>query len=562
MTSLANRLTSQLARLAPFGKRIDDPLNSLRSATRWTQTLSAGDPLKCQHAIANQLKRFNENSTLCAKDRLAVLMLLDEKSRDVQDMLVRQYLRNPRMSRAQESQLWHSVHNLYREIADGYQAFAQPGTLKANKNQHAGLAPLVTLRAIRALGQLLKWRAVRYLPTGETLWLRLHDLFRVAEREGFHRQPQRTYADDGADCSCEAAYLHIMMLNLAHTGTLYPRQLDLLDRWLCGWHEMLKLDKDYVPDAHGFAVDLSADHAPRRIRKPDHNKPLRFWTTTALQQKLQDIQTGLQQGFPAIQLGLTENARATESIELIEHLQRHWSALVTREQRRAPREPTKRPVEVIHGLEAIVAQMKAVGITAGNSSDGPALSYDDACNVRVYGFVPGRIPLPPTPNAPTPSPESEHWVMYDESKNGYGAIVESHDKDWLRPGALIGIRPNGTSASWRVGLVRRLFRGSDDASSVGIEMLPETPTLALLRDTASSGYTVNGVDPSTARGHTGLWFAKSDAGAASMMIDPVHFMPGKVFQIDGAPEHEMIALGRPIERSEGWLHVAVEPVSS
>ena len=560
MNSLADRFTSQLARLAPFGKRIDDPLNSLKSATRWVQSLPVGDPLKCQQAIANQLKRFNENSTLCAKDRLAALMLLDEKSRDLQDSLVRQYLRNPRMSRAQESQLWHSVHNLYREIADGYQAFVQPGAREASKHQHADLIPLVTLRAIRALGLLLKWRAVRYLPAGETLWLRLHELFRVAERDGFHRQCQRTYAEDGADCSCETAYLHTMMFTLASTGTLYPRQLDLLDRWLCGWHEMLKLDKEYVPDVHSFAVDLSADHAPRRIRKPDSDKPLRFWETAALQQKLHEIQAGLQQGLSPLQLGLTENARSAESLELIEYLQRQWSALATREQRRAPREPTKRLVEVIHGLDAIVAHIKSAGIPADSSPYGPALSYDEANDVRVYGFVTDR-----TRNraaAPTaPSPEAERWVMHDESGNGYGALVESRDKDWLRPGALIAVRPQGTSAPWRIGIVRRLSRIDDDTSSVGIETLAETPTLALLHDTTSSGYTVNGVDHSTARGHASLWLATSDAGAASLMIDPVHFIPGKVFQVDGAPEHESIALGRPIEHSEGWLHVAVEPVT-
>ncbi len=400
---------------------------------------------------------------------------------------------------------------------------------------------------------------------GETLWLRLHDLFRLAEREGFHRQCQRTYVEDGADCSCETAYLHIMMLNLANTGTLYPRQLDLLDRWLCGWHEMLKLDKDYAPDVHSFAADLSADHAPRRIRKPDHNKPLRFWATAALQQKLQDIQTGLQQGRSALQLGLTENARSAESLELIEYLQRQWSALVTREQRRAPREPTKRLVEVIHGLDAIVAQINAADIPPEGSPYGPALSYDEADDVRVYGFVTDRTrnraatrSAPP----PAPSPGAERWVMHDESDNGYGALVESRDKDWLRPGALIGIRPHGTSASWRIGVVRRLSRVDDDTSSVGIETLAETPTLALLHDTTSSGYTVNGVDQSAGRGHASLWLATSGAGSASMMIDPVHFMPGKVFQIDGAPDHEAIALGRPLERSEGWLHVVVEPVSS
>ncbi len=123
-------------------------------------------------------------------------MLLDEKSRDLQDTLVRQYLRNPRMSRQVESQLWHSVYGLYWEVARGYHAYVLDFARAPGKSQHESQIPLITLRAIETFGQLLKWRAIRYLPAGEKLWLRLHNLYRVAESEGFHRQPQRAYPDD------------------------------------------------------------------------------------------------------------------------------------------------------------------------------------------------------------------------------------------------------------------------------------------------------------------------------------------------------------------------------
>ena len=101
----------------------DDPLASIKAATRWLENLPLGDAFKCQQAILDELKRFNENSTQYTKDRLAIFMLLDEKSRDLQDTLVRQYLRNPRMSRTVESQLWHAVYGLYWEIARGYHTF-------------------------------------------------------------------------------------------------------------------------------------------------------------------------------------------------------------------------------------------------------------------------------------------------------------------------------------------------------------------------------------------------------------------------------------------------------
>ena len=391
MNSLANKLASQLARFSPsFGKRIDDPLTNLKVAARWVESLPIGDAFKCQQAILGELKRFNENSTQYTKDRLAVLMLLDEKSRDLQDTLVRQYLRNPRMSRPVESQLWHAVYGLYWEIARGYHAFVLHFAREAGRSPHESRIPLIALRAILAFGQLLKWRTIRYQPAGEKLWLRLHNLYRVTETEGFHRQPLRAYAEDASDCSCETAYLHILMLNLADSGTLYPRQLDLLDHWLCGWHGMMRLDNRLDTHVHNFVIDLSSDQGPRRVRKPDTDKPLRFWSTADLLRRLQEIHLALREGRAPAQLGLTENTRTGESLELLDHLQRQWSSLAAREQRRAPRESIKRLVDVAHGLGAIVNQVKASEAPASVSPYGTGFSYSEADDVQVYGFITDR----------------------------------------------------------------------------------------------------------------------------------------------------------------------------
>jgi len=48
----------------------------------------------------------------------------------------------------------------------------------------------------------------------------------------------------------------------------------------------------------------------------------------------------------------------------------------------------------------------------------------------------------------------------------------------------------------------------------------------------------------------------------TLILDPIHFGLGKVFRIHGASERRFIALGNPMERSEGWTRVAFEPVNS
>lgn len=561
MISLADKLASGLARLAPFGRPAADPLASGKAAARWIDDLPLGDPFRSQQAILDALRRFNENSTPATKDRLAVLMLLDERSRDLQDTLVRQYLRNPRMSSSWENRLWHAVYGLYWEVARGYYSAVVQLADAARTAPQPEVLPLVTLRAIRAIGQLLKWRATRYLPAGRRLWARLHKLYRAAERRGFHRQLQPAYANEAAGCTCEAAYLHILMLGLANSGTLYPRQLDLIDTWLGGWRDMLRLDKGTPPAEHAFAVDLSADHGGRRLRRTEAGKPFRFWTTSALLAELRGLHAALHNGRLPAELGLANAARPAEILELLEHLQRQWSSLDSREQRRAPRESIKRLVDVEHGLDAVIRQIKTADAQAGVSRGEPGLDPSVIDDLQVYGFVTERT-LERSQLArqqPVPGTVCERWVMQDESDHGYGAIVDSGDKDWLRVGTLIGLRLHDDHV-WKIGIVRRQARLGESACSLGIETFAAAPTLAVLHDTTPASYTVNGLDNGRAgQPHAGLWLAGPAGG--SVIIDPACYIPGRVFEIRGAGEPAFIALGGPIERSEGWVRVATEPVA-
>ena len=547
----------------PFGKAGGDPLASKRAAARWIGNLPLGDVLMAQQTISRELQRFNEERpSRYTRGRLPIFMLLDEKANGLQDTLVRQYLRNPRMSRSLESQLWHAVYGLYWEVARGYHAFVLHLTQQGARRPHDPVLPQITLRAIHAMGQLLKWRAIRYLPASEKLWLRLHNLYLIAEEGDFHRVSQHTYPADASTSTCETAYLHLLMVDLANSGTLYPRQLDLIDRWLSGWHDQLRLDADFAADSHSFYVNLAADHGPRHVRKPDSDKPLRYWSTTALRKTLEDLLAALHAGntIPS-QLGLSSRARTRESIDLLHHLQHQWAPLASREQRRAAREESKRLVDVAHGLTAILTQFKSEESVPAPSYVG-VLSYREIDDMEVYGFVTDRtrerisnLHLP----AIVDSPDVERWVVHDESSCGYGAVVESNDKDWLRVGTLVSIKPHDAQ-TWSIGIVRRISRAHDNTSSVGVETLPESAALVLLYETMPSGHATNGQDSkNSGQPHACLWLAGNRGTPDSILIDPVYFMPAKIVEMRGLDTPRLFVLDTPLEHSEGWMRVAVSP---
>ncbi len=492
-----------------------------------------------------------------------MLMHIDENARDMQHSLCAQYLRNPRMSRPQESRLWHAVYALYWETARGYHATALRMARAPGKHGDAALTARIVLRAIRAVGQLLKWRAIRYLPAGDKLWLRLHSLYQIAEESGFQHTRIQAWADDPCEGSCESSYLHILMLQLAHSGSLYPRQLDLADRWLLNWHDELRFAAHCDPDAQQFTIDLTADHGPRRARAQNASTTARCWNTASLMVQLTDVKSALQKSQPPATLGLGEHARAAESLELLGHLQQQWAPVAAREQRRAPREAIKRLIDVAHGLSSIVNQFKLGDSGASDSAYGSTLNYRESDDLAIYGFVTDRTrgdtSLMKTPSR-TQGSDIERWVMHDESECGYGAFVEVHDMDWLRVGTLLAVKRHDED-TWKAGIVRRLSRHSDDLISVGIETLPQAPELAMLYTTTPAGYTVNGFDNSGASlPHASLWLV-GHGGPDSLIVDPVHYAPGKVYRVAGVADRSHISLGSPIERSEGWMRVVAEPAS-
>lgn len=559
MFILTEKIKAGLTQIDPFGKiKNQDPLSNLKTATRWLDSLAGGDVLASHSAILVELKRFNDNLKLASKQQLAMLMLLDERSQDLQDTLVQQYLRSSRMSRSIESQLWHAINGLYWEVARGYHVFVMEYSRNAKNHQNEALIPLITLRALRTLGRYLKWRAMRYLQPGQNIWAGMHKLYLVAETHGFHQTKIEIYPPSKASFSCESVYLHALMFALANTGTLYPRQLHLLDQWLDSWSSTLNLDSQLFFHQHSFAVDLSSDHAARRVRNPAVDKPIRYWGTAKLGQRLEAIQSALREGSPPARLGLSEDSRVAESIDLLDHLQRQWSPLATREQRRVPRERVKHMVEISHGFGSITTQIPN-SYAPSHSVYGNSMPYQESQDVAVYGFVTERTRQNTTqtkkPQAGA-APEIERWIMHDESAHGYGAIVDTRNKTWLRVGALIAAKPREADV-WHLGVVRRLYRLDEESSSVGIETFPETLQVVNLLHKKESGYSVGGRDSNGPTvPFTSLWLA-DEAGRATLIVDPAHYQLHKVLGLEGIADVNWISLGPPVERGEGWMRVEV-----
>ena len=556
-------LAERLGRLFPKGGGA--PLASVKTAAAWLDGLPTGDAMRAQQMVYEEFRRLLENPTECTKSRLDAILLADARSRDLQDALARQYLRNPRMSRAVESQLWHAIYNYYREIARLYHTYLAE---LANKSVLASeTRALLIQRTLRNFRHFMKWRFVRYMHLEAKTWQRVHNLYKLAEDSGIQHQPQKTYPHETGAHTCESEYLQCLMLNQANAGTLYPRQIDLVDLWLDGWVRTLHLDKQLDAARQVFNVNLAEDHGARRIRRVTEDSANRYWSTRELVERLARIRDDLQESVPPARLGLGSEARMPETRDIIEHLERQWSPLATRDQRRKSRQAVKKSMEVVYGLEHIIAALKDKPAEAAEEATlyGDHYAYDESVDMHVYGFVTSRTrerrtQIPGAAGAP-PGYPMESWVMEDESECGYGACVSLQSHDWLRVGALVALRAPRSDA-WKLGVVRRLSRvvGDADNCSVGIETLPEIPDVLSLHTPGNGGgYYVNGVDATnTLLPAVVIRLTNPAGGRACVLIDPGQYQPQRVVEIRGLNRLQRVRFGAPAERGEGWLRLCLE----
>jgi hypothetical protein len=311
-------------------------------------------------------------------------------------------------------------------------------------------------------------------------------------------------------------------------------------------------------ERHVLAVDITKDRGAKRVRNNSPELSMRYWSTKGLLEQLQNIQSQLHTGTAPARLGLTENVRVSESLELVEHLLRQWAPLSAREQRRAPRKAVKKIVEIVYGLSSIITHIKEARKSADANLSGDNLTFDENTDVNIYGFVTKRTQDRAGYANSTSSVRSrgvERWVMEDESEYGYGAAIETADKDWLRVGALVGLRPDKTPP-WALGIVRRLSRLSESESSVGIEVLPGKPQDIFLYNQQASVYTVNGMDTHNGRAAmAGLLL--DDPNDPSIVIDPAHYLRNAILEYRLLHEAKTVQMEDTIDNGEGWVRVRV-----
>jgi hypothetical protein len=532
----------------------EDPLSDLKTVSRWMQDLPAGDIYSAQEQVVQSLIQFNHAGLGMSKERLQVLMHLDDHARDMQFSLCGQYLRNPRMSKVIESRLWTAIHAFYWEITRGYHAFLMDFVANPGGSRIQATVPVITARALRGFADIFKWRYFRYEKVEDKLWLRMHNLYRIGEFDGFQNNRFKLYPGDVNLSSCTEEYVQALLLSPLGAGSLTPKQIEMVDHWLDNWSERTSLESVYNPERHFFHVDTAKGQGLKHIRSPGE-PTWRYLATDQVLEHLNQIERALKSGAAPVTLGLGEEFRLPDGYDLLEYVANEWAPTNDRERRVNDRQPAQGRWEVLRDLNNICNRMRSEHDIASGNTMKQTLSPEEILDIKLYGFVTERTKSAYQQKSMEPREiPLDRWPLYDRSESGLGIVIRSDESEWVKVGKLLALRMDPGDI-WHIAIVRRLTRLDDDMRKIGLQTLNGAPVLVQLEPEQAHeiSYTV----------HEGSGFGSQSASPAlifpelengnQIILESSRYAHGRAYRMLSPTEERYIRLEAVRDKGEGWL---------
>lgn len=438
-------------------KTNEDPVGDLKSATIWVQELPQNDIHQAQQEIVKALSGLNRNPDTSLRERIRVLLYLDDKASSLQETLCRDYLAASEDPDLVSRQLLPTILQFWEEMGAGYEqcirTFAKnPGGSKIREQ-----LPLLTAKALHFHAMQAKWSHMRYLPVEAHVWRRLHRLYLFAEQEKIDRVPLQLNPRQD-DTTCASEYLQPMMLHLANPASLRPAQIESVDLWLDSWAKSLVIEADFRPHRQIYAVNLGDTKPARKLRRNMLGEKYRYWGIELMLVSIAKIVEQLKQGELPARLKLGEGCRLPSCLELIEEVTERWSGKSTT--RKHARVTAEKSLLVMQDFANIVSHLmggKNSGVTA-------TFSVENA-NTQ-------------TTLKPSGEPElfdhgAQQWQVENESLNGYGVTFTRDSKEPLKIGTLVGLKA-AVGKSFAIGIVRRISNEPPRKVHAGIQTLSQT----------------------------------------------------------------------------------------
>jgi hypothetical protein len=287
---------------------------------------------------------------------------------------------------------------------------------------------------------------------GADYWKLMHQTYAVAEARAIRSE---TVADLSVESSPMAAYVEVLMLQLAQPQRLSHRELDWARKWVRVWAHKAVLSRE-APLQGSYAVDLAGASGPAWATSAPGSASLRFLDLDRVATSIGARIRRLEEGAEPAALGLGSDCTRLAAQDLLKTLRRAW--LDSAPVRDFPRRASPSPMELVSGFAAIHHAIE--GNPVAKSTSPSRYSYGEA--ERFHTFQPGA-----TEDARKQGPET--WETLGESDDGFRLRRRTQGMR-LAHRQLVALRPGG-ARQFILCHVDWLIEGQDQTLTIGARAL-------------------------------------------------------------------------------------------
>jgi len=435
-------------------------------------------PLANQAAAEQQLLQFLDALLADPPSADALLSLLEQARVPlcfVEEEMARRYHNKALPLGDDEEASFRLVLSAWEKMRQAYGLCARMAEPMAKDPQFSGLIATVLHRCLYYSGMVIleHFRARRELPAG--IWQDLHNYYATAEHWGVAYTPLEDALENNLQAThCAAAYVTLLLIDVASPYSNSVRNLNLIRRWAGMWAPLVSVrpleDDHEVPP---YIVELKKD-APLHPTNNAENigDDARRLDTTHLGLQLSHMVGQLRQRMTPSQLGLGEETSG-HVIKLLEQLSRPWTQAAS--PRRFRRFSTEGKASVAIGFDAMHFYIGGQEFVQSDAAS--TYSRDDFD--QLFTFRDRANPTASLSIRPNRDYALDTWLVINHSANGF-RLARSDAGQKITHSQLLSLCPHDgehhllAQASW-------LMEEDSGGLLLGVSVLPGLPQAISLR---------------------------------------------------------------------------------
>jgi len=448
---------------SPFPKIPD-----LQAGSHFLSQLSLANPPLAEEQVCGFLDALIANPP-----DAGVLLSLLEQARVplcfIEEEIARRYQNKALVLSDEQEEGLQRVIATWRRMTTAYALCARIQDPEPDDPHHATLVATILHRCLYYTGMIIieHFRARRELPAG--IWLELHGYYQAAEQGGVSCTPVNDLLESDLQAThCAAAYVTLLLIEIANPYGNSVRDLALIRRWAGMWAPLValhRLDDEYeVPP---YVIELTKDQPLHQSGSADNiGSDARWLDTSRLGLQISHMLSQLQQRLTPAQLGLGEETSGHVR-RLLEYLARPWTQ--TASPRRFRRFSSHGTARVAIGFEAIHYFVGGKEFTQPDSGS----IYGRGQFDEVFTFRDRVAPGQALNIKPRVNYSSDEWTVINHSANGF-RLGRSNAGERITNGQLLAVCPHD-GERFILGQATWLMQEYAGGISAGVAILPGMP---------------------------------------------------------------------------------------